>query len=226
SGLSVMPRVAGGCISFVAIVFVVGGCAIAGLVGSIGEGVDTFRSISTEFSRTTLEPPARAPSTASGSGAEDSATSSAESAEPPRGLARRSLLRRAEFTRAVTKLRGAGLGRPRSLRVAPDRIDTQLVTKTGRLRNVQIVPGGALRTISTTPSGGFSTQGLVSLAEIDRGAPARLVRSAAGRAQLPAARIDYLVLSQVGGKTRWVAFLQDGPGYLADRSGRIEQKVR
>lgn len=215
-GLTVVPRVVGGCISFVAIVFVVGGCAIAGLVGSIGEGVDTFRSFSTELSRTTPAPPEDAPATAP----------TPAPTTGPRGLQRGSLLRRAAFSRAVTKLRGSGLGRPRSLRVAPDRIDTQLVTRTGRLRSVQIGIGGALRTLSTTSAGGFPGRNLVSLSAVDRGAPERLARAAARRSRLPSARIDYLVLAEVGGVPRWLVFFENGPAYQADRTGRIERSLR
>ncbi len=211
---SVAPRVLGGCISFVAIVFVVGGCAIAGLVGSIGDGVDTFRSISTEFSRATSVPSPPGP---------------AAPAEPtkasPRGLQAGSLVRRAAFARAVRELRGAGLGRPRLLRLAPDRLDAQLVTGGGQLRSVQLAAGGSLRTLSTSP-GGFPKGDLVTLATIDRGAPERLVRAAARRAGRSATRVDYLVLTQFDGAPRWLVFFVDGPAYQADRKGRIERVVR
>ena len=41
-------------------------------------------------------------------------------------------------------------GRLTNLRVAPDRIDATTVTKDGRLRLLQVVPGGALNVLQTT----------------------------------------------------------------------------
>ena len=53
----------------------------------------------------------------------------------------------------MNRLRTGGYGRLGNLRVAPERIDATLVTKDGRLRQVQIVPGGAVRVIGTTGAG-------------------------------------------------------------------------
>ena len=132
--------------------------------------------------------------------------------------------RRADFGAAIASLRGSGLGRLRTLRLAPERIDAQLVTADGRLRSVQVVPGGKRSNLSTSAPG-FPTTATMSLGAINRGAPQRLARSAARRAGRPVSAIDYLVLVDIVGTASWVVYLKDGRSYLADAAGRIQRRT-
>lgn len=207
-------RAVGGCLVFAVVVLAVGGCVVGLVADKVSTGVDAVRSLSTEFDTTIVAPPPP--------GSAPSAPSTP--AKPPTGLGRGSLLRPTAFGGAVTRLRRSGLGRLHNLRVSPARIDAQLVTRTGRLRSVQLLPGGDLKTLATSPPG-FSTSRTLSLAAIDRGAPQRLTRSAAGRARTSTGAVEFLVLLDLGGEPGWVVYLRGGGGFRADRTGRGVQAI-
>ena len=133
----------------------------------------------------------------------------------PRGVGRGSLLRPFAFGAAIKRLRNGGYGRLTNLRVAPERIDAILLTKGGALRNVQIVPGGAVRQFGTA-TGGFRGVPTMSLAGINSGAPQRLTRSAAERLGVPASRVNYLVYTQFGGVAQWNVYFTGGQIFSAD----------
>ena len=147
----------------------------------------------------------------------------AEPAEPPRGLQPGSLLRRANFTVALRRLRAGAKGEPRTLRVAAERIDVQVVLRDGRLRSAQVSWDGEVRVLSTTPTPIGGLRGYPWSA-IDRGAPQRLARGATGRARRPASSFDYAVLLDAAG-LRWSAFVKNGPAFTAAPSGRIERQI-
>ena len=134
----------------------------------------------------------------------------------PVGLGEGSLLRRASFERAIGTLRDAG-GRADSLRVAPARIDTQLVSGE-RARIVQVQPGGELREITAVSGAGASTTPL-NWNRIDPRAPERLTRAAARRLRIAPRQIDYLVLS--ADPVQWGAYFKNGRIAFGDRRGRV-----
>ena len=78
----------------------------------------------------------------------------AKPAVPPKGVAGRSLVRKANFAAALAKLRGSEL-RLTHLRLAPERIDAQLLTRAGTLRSVQVQPGGSIRQLGPDSGEGF-----------------------------------------------------------------------
>jgi hypothetical protein len=138
-------------------------------------------------------------------------------AEPPApGVSGGSLIRQANFAKAIAALRRADRGRPLTLRVAPDRIDATLIAKSGRLHQVQVTPGVRLRELGSAdgPTGAQR----ISYAAIDPAAPERLVRAGATRKQ-PARSIGYLVLSP-GSPVRWAAYYKGGRIVLGDAHGR------
>jgi hypothetical protein len=149
---------------------------------------------------------------------------SARPALPARGLSSASLLRPAAFARALARLRHGGYGRLTNLRVAPDRIDATMLTGTGGLRQVQIVPGGAVRVLGTSPSG-FAGARTMTLKGIDARAPSRLTRSAAGRLEQATSRVDYLVLSEFAGARQWYVYFAGGHSFSADPHGRITRRI-
>jgi hypothetical protein len=134
----------------------------------------------------------------------------------PVGLGDGSLLRPAAFERAIATLRDAG-GRADSLRVAPARIDTQLV-RGSRRRVVQVQPGGELRVLATI-SGVSAMRAPLDWDRIDPRAPERLTRAVARRLKLNPRRIDYLVVS--ADPAQWGAYFKNGRIAFGDRRGRV-----
>jgi hypothetical protein len=136
---------------------------------------------------------------------------------PAKPGAQHSLIGRSALAGALRRLRGRG--RLRLLRVAPDRVDAQLVTRGGSLRNVQVTADGALRDFGL---GGSAAGGLPAIpyAQVDVGAPGRIVRAAARRAGRKPSRVDYLVLLKLPTGLSWnVYFKPDGLHFMADAHG-------
>jgi len=142
--------------------------------------------------------------------------SDAEPERAPVGLEPRSLIRQANFARAMRTLADSGLGRPAYLRIAPDRIDAQLIDgKT--LTSVQITPGGAMREFAASEGSGRP----IAFKAIDPAAPERLVRRAA-TAKSPPRNIDYLVLSP-GSPPTLGAYFKSGRIVVGDAHGRPQR---
>jgi hypothetical protein len=150
-------------------------------------------------------------------------TTPAVADKPPAGLQPGSLLRRSEFSRAMTRLRARGFGRLTNLRVAADRINVQLVTPGGRLRNVQVDPGGKVREISISGPG-FGFVGALAYDQIDRAAPERLTREAARRRETSPTRVDYLVMFELGDDVVWSLFFKNGAHFQADAAGHLQRR--
>lgn len=153
---------------------------------------------------------------------DETTTPPAAPAAPPAGLSSRSLLRGANFGGAMRALRARGPGRIANLRVAADRIDVQLRTGDGRLRNVQIVPGPGVRELSVSGTG-FGHVGTFPYAAVDPNAPERFVRQVARRQGRPASHVEYLVLTSFLDDLRWSLFLDDGTHFTADAHGRLQR---
>lgn len=141
----------------------------------------------------------------------------------PEGLGPRSLIRHARFGPVLAKLEH-GLGRLTNLRLAPDSIVAQLVTKTGRLRNMQAGVEGDLRQISITGSG-FTNVLTMAFAQIDSRAPERLVREAARQGHFKATKIDYLVVTRAfSGGLAWYAYFKNNRRYQGDAAGHVVRR--
>jgi hypothetical protein len=201
------------------VVLVVLIAVIGSVIGAlVDEGVERADRFAREFAPPDIEVP-RVP----GADGESATGDGASPQRPPTGLSSGSLLRPAAFGRAIARLRTGGYGRLGNLRVAPERIDATLVTKDGRLRQVQIVPGGAVRVIGTT-SAGFARAHTMTMHDIVAAAPSRLTRSAAGRLGVPAGRVNYLVLSSFAGTRQWNVYFKGGQIFSADPRGRITRR--
>lgn len=151
-------------------------------------------------------------------------TDEPRSAKPPTGLTGASMVAQANFRKALRRMESAGMRRASYIRLAPERLDAQVV-KGSRLRNVQVRFDGGFD--KGTGAAGGAPAGTVALAAIDSAAPARLVRASARRAHLKVKRIDYLVatLSAAGG-LRWNAYFKNGPFAEGDASGRLVRLIR
>jgi hypothetical protein len=144
---------------------------------------------------------------------------------PPSGLSSNSMLTRRNFDRAMDRLSKSGLGRMRSVAIRPERIDGQLLTKGGSLRSVQIRSDDPEIKQFGTSGSGFGHLETIPFAKIDTGAPARLARSAAGRARLPLSRVDYITLNSTLNQVVWGAYMKGGKIYLANSRGRITRRI-
>jgi hypothetical protein len=139
----------------------------------------------------------------------------------PTGLGRASLIRRANFAGALATLRKSGLGRPLTLRVAPDRVDATLVGEGGRTHQVQIDFEGSLRELGSNAG---PARGTIPFGRIDPNAPQRLVRAGAVRAGVRARRIDHLVLT-AGTPLAWGAYYKGGKVVTGDAHGRPQRRA-
>lgn len=142
-------------------------------------------------------------------------------AAAPVGLKRGSLLLRSNFERGLGRVRGAG-GQLRSIRVEAERMDVQLKTKGGRLRNVQYRWGGEFQDLGASGPG-FGFVDTVPFSRIDPSAPTRAVGRAAARLKTGAARVNYLVYTS--GLSGWSVFFKGGQHFQTDDRGRIVRRV-
>jgi hypothetical protein len=138
-------------------------------------------------------------------------------AAPPTGVKGDSLIREANFAMAVAVLKSSGLGKPLTMRVAPDRIDATLVSN-GRMHEVQVTPSGELHENAVVAAPPGRT---IPYAAIDTAAPQRLVRAGATK-QVPAGRIDYLVVT-AGPPVSWGAYYKGGRIVIGDAHGRKQR---
>lgn len=148
----------------------------------------------------------------------------AKPAKPPVGLRKGSLIKQANFSKAMRQLRAAKLGSLRTLRVAPERIDVQLVTKGGALRSVQLRPGGVLQKFGpATP--GFGHLDTFEYSKVNSAAPERLTKAAARKLGKGADGVNYLVLFDFTGTTTWGVFFKNGANFQADGAGNITRRI-
>ena len=145
-------------------------------------------------------------------------------ARAPRGLQRRSLLARRNLAPALRRLRTSGLGRLRSLRIAPERIDAQLLTRGGSLRSVQLRFDGELRRLSVG-SGGFGGLPTIAFSDVDPAAPSRLARGAARRSGRSLNQVDYVVRINAGTLGGWTVVMRGGGQFLGDDRGTITRRI-
>jgi hypothetical protein len=137
-------------------------------------------------------------------------------APPPVGLEADSLIRRDNYAAALDTLEESGLGRPTLLRIAPERIDAQLLDG-NTIHVVQITPDGELREFASSQGTGRP----LAYKSLDVGAPERLVRRGA-TAKTPPRNINYLVVSP-GPPQTVGAYFKNGRIVIGDAHGRPQR---
>ena len=146
----------------------------------------------------------------------------AKPAAAPKGVAGRSLVRKANFAAALAKLRGSEL-RLTHMRLAPERIDVTLLTRAGRLRHVQVQPGGAIKQFGPDSGEGFDQTRTIPFARLNAGAPQRLARRGAAKLGVPVSTLQYLVPTYFSGAITWAAYFKRGRYVLGDAAGRYQR---
>jgi hypothetical protein len=198
-----------GCLVGLVVLIVLVAGPIVALVSFAGSAEDTFDDVTGVFD--------------SAPDAEPDAPAASGQAKPPSGLSGASLVSRAGFGKALARIEGARMGRIGFLRLAPERLDAQLV-KGSRQRSAQLDFEGQL-TRGPAARGGASVD-TVAFASIDRSAPARLVRRSAARFPVREKGIDYLVLMPYAGEGhRWIAYFKNGIYVQGDRNGRVVRRI-
>jgi hypothetical protein len=139
----------------------------------------------------------------------------------PSGVNSASLLNPVNLRPALNRV--ARIGPIHSLRLAPDRIDAQSISK-GKIINAQVTAGGGFQVLSVSGPG-FAGLETVSVTRIDAAVPARLVRKAAAQLGRSAADFDYMVYLSFAGRPIWSLFFKDGTHFDADGDGGGLKKI-
>jgi hypothetical protein len=193
-----------GCLVAFVLVLVMAGLAVAGgvwLVGSVKTGVSKVGKIRIPKLEP-AKPPAAAPA--------------------PHGLGARSLVRKANFAAALRRMSGSEL-RLTHLSLRPDRIDAQLLTRGGRLRSVQVQPGGGLERLGPDSGAGFDSTSTIPFARLRPGAPERLARQGAAKLHVPVSTLQYLVPTLFSGTLTWAAYFKHSRYVIGDAAGRWQR---
>lgn len=142
----------------------------------------------------------------------------------PTGLAGASLVRQDAFGPAMRRLRAKGYGRLTNVRVAPERINAQFLTKDGALLSVQLGFDGKLQSFGKSGTGFKSAT--IPFSRVNVAAPERLTRSSAERLGKSPRQLDYMVLTQGGPKGNlWAVFFKGGGNIQGFPDGRIWRRV-
>ena len=138
------------------------------------------------------------------------------------GFGEGSLMRPRRRRRGARQL-NADEARLTNLRLAPERIDATLLTTEGRLRHVQIKPGGKLERFGTDGSEGFDKTPTIRFAALQarRAAAARAPRGEGARR----AGLERAVRGAAGHRRRGPLgrLLQARPYVIGDARGRFER---
>ncbi|MEO8690950.1 MAG: hypothetical protein ABI611_22390, partial [Solirubrobacteraceae bacterium] len=110
-----------------------------------------------------------------------------------------------------------------SLHLAPERINAQLLTRGGRLRHVQVQPGGAVEQFGSDSGPGFDTATTIPFSRLDPRAPQRLARRGAAKLRVKVSTLKYLVPTRFSGKIMWAAYFEHGRYVLGDGAGRYRR---
>ena len=192
-----------GCLITIVVVLLIGGAAVAGILSLVSK-VD----INTDGPEKAITAPEVEPG-----------------GPKPTGLGEGSLMRRADLAAALTQLRSSEDTKLTNLRVAPERIDATLLTREGRLRHVQITPGGKLRRFGSDSGAGFDTVGTIPFSRLNPGAPQRLARRGAKEIGVPVTEVQYAVPLYHDGQVTWGVYFTRARYVLGNGAGRFERKL-
>jgi len=189
-----------GCLIALVVLLVIGATAALGIVGLVS---------SIDIDAGGIEEAIKAPVT---------------SEPPPKGFEGESLARPEALGAALTTIRSQGGGKLTNLRVAPERIDATLLTPAGRLRHVQVKPGGDLERFGSDSGPGFDAVSTINFEKLRPAAVQRLARRGAEEHGIPVSEFQYAVPQDIGGKVRWVVYFTRARYVIGDARGRFERE--
>lgn len=133
------------------------------------------------------------------------------------GIGTDSLLAPGNFGEVKALLKDTGRGDPYFIRIAPDRIDSQLVAGTA-MSNIQVKSGGDSANVLSTSSGGSNLK-TFKFAAVSDVAPSRAVRRGAKKFGQSTNDINYVVISEISGDVLINGFFKDGKHFSTDGRG-------
>lgn len=133
------------------------------------------------------------------------------------GIGGDSLFASSNFGEAKKLLGNTGRGDPYLIRIAPDRIDAQLV-KGSTMSNIQVKAGSDSANIFSTSDGG-SALTTFKLSAIRDEVPSRAVRRGAKELGQSTGDINYIVVSDVTGDIQINGFFKDGKHFATNGRG-------
>jgi hypothetical protein len=140
----------------------------------------------------------------------------------PVGLAHGSLLLEANLSAALGAIRRqAAGGEPKLVRVTPGRVDVQVRTPSGGLRNIEQTWDTPVKVVSDTAGGG--TPSPLRWNQIDTAAPSRIATAMTRGSTRPGRQVDYVV--QLAGIPGWTAVRVDGVEYTTMLDGATLTRV-
>jgi hypothetical protein len=140
----------------------------------------------------------------------------------PTGFGEGSLMRPAAVKSALATL-NADEVRLTNLRLAPERIDATLLTTEGRLRHVQIKPGGKLERFGSDGGEGFDKVPTIGFSKLNPAAPQRLARRGAKELGVPVSTVQYAVPQDIRGEVRWVVYFKRGQYVIGGPNGGFDK---
>jgi hypothetical protein len=193
-----------GCLVTIVVVLLIGGAALAGIL-SLVNSVDIDGGADAIIKR--IEAP------------------KVDDGPKPTGLGEGSLMRRADVAAALRQLSASEDVKLTNLHLAPAQINATLLTNEGRLRHVQIKPGGKLERFGSDGSPGFDSVPTIPFSRLDPGAPQRLARRGAKAHGVPLSELQYAVPQNISGKVRWLVYFTRGRYVIGNAAGRFERKL-
>lgn len=191
---------------------------IGGIVvfNQVGDTVDAVRKGFDSFSTTDQ--------TATGSNTDRSDSNVPD--EPPTGVERGSMLRAADFSRALRQMRrAADGGSPIFVRVEAERVDLQVRRPNGSVTLLHRPWNQKVESIGGSTAGSTSTPTL-RWSQIDAAAPHRIFDAIRNGSTRPSKQLTYAVMfaTPESGTRRWSAFRKDGASFTAAPDGRDVQR--
>jgi hypothetical protein len=192
-----------GCLITIVVVLAIGGAALLGILSLVN---------SVDINTDGIEKAIKAPNAPQIAGPK------------PKGLEQDSLMRKANVAAALRQLSAMEDAKLTNLRLAPERIDATLLTNEGRLRHVQITPGGKLERFGSDGSPGFDSVPTIPYSGLNPGAPQRLARRGAKEIGVPLTELQYAVPLYSSDQLTWAVYFTRSRYVIGDARGRFDRK--
>jgi hypothetical protein len=200
----------------IAITLAVFGAIAAAIIAGVNSVGDKVKSVTDSFTVPTFTSPTTTGNSPTTPG------KTAKPTSPPSGLAPGSMMRADRFGVALRRFRAVG-SRAQTMRVDAQRVSGNILDKSGRMTVVSFSWDGQSQVVRT--SANLSAASAVSLKGVTSKAPSRAVARAAAAHGRPARDVNYLVLTNFAGTSKWFVYFKDGSYFSASLDGRKVQRI-